>query len=126
MKYDLLVLGQYGIGVKGVSFDTMIASYLLHPGRTSHGLEALALEFLNCKTTTYAQITGTGKKQIAFPEVDVKTATDYSCEDADIALRLKQILEPKLAEQNLEKLFREMEMPLLEVLVEMETDRGQD
>lgn len=120
LKYDLLVLGRYGIDVKGAAFDTMIASYLLHPGRTSHGLEALALEFLNCKTTTYTQITGTGKKQIAFPEVDIKTATDYSCEDADIALRLKHILEPRLAEQDLEQLFREMEMPLLEVLVEME------
>ena len=98
----------------------MIASYLLHPGQASHALDALALEFLNCKTTTYADVAGTGKKQIGFDEVAVETATAYSGEDADIALRLKGVLEPKLKEQNLEELFRDMEMPLLEVLVQME------
>lgn len=120
LKYDLLVLGHYGIDVKGIDFDTMIASYLLHPERPSHGLDALALEFLNYKTTTYADITGTGKKQIPFSEVDVKTATEYSGEDADIVLRLKQVLEPQLKEHKLDVLFREIEMPLMEVLVEME------
>ncbi len=120
LKYDLLVLGRYGIRPAGVDFDSMIASYLLHPGRPSHGLEALALEFLNYKVTTYADVCGTGKKQIAFSEVNIERATEYSAEDADIALRLKQVLEPKLKEQGLEQLFREIEMPLLEVLVEME------
>jgi len=120
MKYDLLVLGNYGISVKGVLVDTMIASYILNPGRPSHGLDALALEFFNYKMTTYTDVTGTGKKQIGFHEVDVKTATDYSGEDADITLRLKQLLELRLREQGLEKLFRDIEMPLLEVLVEME------
>jgi DNA polymerase-1 len=122
MKYDLLVLGRYGIDVKGIYFDTMIASYLLHPGRPSHGLEALALEFLNCKITTYAEVTmqARGKKQLLFSDVDIATATNYSCEDADITLRLKQVLEPALKEQNLEKLFRDIEMPLMEVLIGME------
>jgi DNA polymerase-1 len=120
MKYDLLVLGRYDIRPRGVYFDPMVASYLLHPGRPSHGLEALALEFLNYKVTTYTDVCGTGKKQIPFSEVDVRTATEYSAEDADIALRLKLVLEPKLKEQGLEQLFREIEMPLLEVLVEME------
>ncbi len=120
MKYDLLVLGNYGIAVKGLSFDTMIASYLLNPGRPSHGLDALALEFLNYKTTTYADLTGSGKKQIGFHEVDIKRAADYSGEDADITLRLKAILAPRLKDQNLENLFRDIEMPLMEVLVAME------
>jgi len=120
MKYDLLVLGHYGIEIKGVYFDTMIASYLLNPGRPSQGLDALALEFLNYKTTTYADVTGSGKKKVDFHEVDIKTATDYSGEDADITLMLKQLLAPKLKEQNLEKLFHDMEMPLMEVLVDME------
>ena len=120
MKYDLLVLGHYGMRVRGVYFDTMIASYLLNPGRPSHGLDALALEFLNYKTTTYTDVTGSGKKKIGFHEVDVDTATDYSGEDADITLRLKQILEPRLKEQNLDGLFHEIEMPLMEVLVDME------
>jgi len=120
IKYDLLVLNHYGIEVNGISFDTMIASYLLNPGKTSHGMDALALEFLNYKTITYAEVTGTGKKQINFEAVDIQTATRYSGEDADITLRLKQKLAPQLAEHNLEKLFLDMEMPLMEVLADME------
>jgi len=120
IKYDVLVLGHYGIAVQGLSFDTMIASYLLNPGKTSHGLDALALEYLNYKTTTYQEVTGTGKKQIGFCEVDIKTATRYSGEDADITLQLKQKLSPMLHEQKLDTLFRDMEMPLMQVLAEME------
>lgn len=120
IKYDLLVLGHYGISVKGIAFDTMIASYLLNPGKTSHGLDAIALEYLNYKTITYAEVAGTGKKQICFSAVDIATATRYSGEDADITLRLKQTLAPLLAAQNFEKLFRDMEMPLMEVLADME------
>jgi DNA polymerase-1 len=120
MKYDLLVLGHYGIAVQGLFFDTMIASYVLNPSKMSHGLDAIALEYLNYKITTYADVTGTGKKQIGFNEVGIETAARYSGEDADITLRLKRVLEPKLAEHNLEKLFHEIEMPLMEVLVDME------
>jgi DNA polymerase I len=120
IKYDLLVLQNYGISVQGISFDTMIASYLLNPGKASHSLDAIALEYLDYKTITYADVTGTGKKQIGFADVDVKTATRYSGEDADITLRLKQMLAPMLQEQNLDKLFREIEMPLMEVLADME------
>lgn len=120
IKYDLLVLSHYGIEVKGVSFDTMIASYVLNPSKPSHGMDALALEYLNYKTMTYAEVTGTGKKQIGFEAVDVQTATRYSGEDADITLRLKLLLAPQLQEQNLEKLFREIEMPLMQVLADME------
>jgi DNA polymerase I len=120
IKYDLLVLGHYGIAVKGISFDTMIASYLLNPGKTSHSMDALALEYLNYRTMTYAEVTGSGKKQIGFAAVDVYTATRYSGEDADITLRLKQKLAPLLHEQNLDTLFLDMEMPLMEVLADME------
>jgi len=120
IKYDLLVLGHYGLQVKGISFDTMIASYLLNPGKPSHGMDALALEYLNYKTITYAEVTGSGKKQIGFADVDVQTATRYSGEDADITLRLKETLAPLLREQNLERLFLDMEMPLMEVLADME------
>ncbi|HWR71836.1 MAG TPA: DNA polymerase I [Nitrospirota bacterium] len=120
MKYDILVLGRHGISVKGAAFDTMIASYLLNPSKQSHGLDAIALEYLNYKTITYAEVTGSGKKQIGFDEVDISVATRYSGEDADIALRLKQLLEPKLRELGMEKLFREIEMPLMLVLADME------
>ncbi len=120
IKYDVLVLGHYGIEVQGISFDTMIASYLLNPGKTSHGLDALALEYLNHKTITYHEVTGAGKKQIGFHEVEIPAATRYSGEDADITLRLKLKLAPLLQEQNLGPLFRDMEMPLMKVLAEME------
>jgi DNA polymerase-1 len=120
IKYDLLTLGHYGLQVKGISFDTMIASYLLNPGRQSHGMDALALEYLDYKTITYAEVTGSGKKQIGFADVDVRTAARYSGEDADITLRLKQTLAPLLREHDLERLFFDMEMPLMEVLAAME------
>jgi DNA polymerase-1 len=121
IKYDLLVLRHYGVQVKGAFFDTMIASYLLNPGKASHSLDALALEYFNHKTITYSDVTGSGKKQIGFAEVDVENAARYSGEDADITLRLKQTLAPLLREQNLEKLFLDIEMPLMEVLVDMES-----
>lgn len=120
IKYDLLVLGHYGIQVRGISFDTMIASYLLNPGKPSHGLDAISLEYLNHKTTTYKDVTGSGKKQIGFHEVEIPVAARYSGEDADITLRLKQVLEPLLRNQSLEKLFQEVEMPLMEVLAGIE------
>jgi DNA polymerase-1 len=120
LKYDVQVLRHAGIEVRGIFFDTMIASYLLNPSKTSHGLDAIALEYLNYKTMTYADVTGTGKKQIGFSEVDIATATRYSGEDADIAFRLKQVLEPKLREQNLDNLFHDVEMKLMGVLADME------
>jgi len=120
LKYDVQVLRHAGIEVRGIYFDTMIASYLLNPSKTSHGLDAIALEYLNYKTMTYADVTGKGKKQICFSEVDIATATRYSGEDADIALQLKQVLEPKLREQNLDSLFHDMEMKLMNVLADME------
>jgi DNA polymerase I len=120
LKYDVLVLRHAGIEVRGISFDTMIASYLLNPSKTSHSLDALALEYLNYRTMTYSEVTGTGKKQIGFSDVDITTATRYSGEDADITLRLKMLLEPKLREQGLDSLFRDVEMKLLRVLVDME------
>lgn len=120
LKYDLLVLSQYGVVVNGISFDTMIASYLLNPSRTSHGMDALALEYLNYKTMTYEEVCGTGKKQICFDLVSVEIATRYAAEDADITLQLQRIFAPLLLEQNLMPLFQDMEMPLMEVLVDME------
>lgn len=120
LKYDLLVLRRAGIEVQGLSFDTMIASYLLNPSKPSHGLDAIALEYLNYRTMTYAEVTGKGRKQIGFNDVDVATATRYSGEDADIALRLKELLEPKLREQGMDSLFHDLEMRLMAVLADME------
>ncbi len=120
LKYDLLVLKRNGIDMRGMAFDTMIASYVLNPGKPSHSLEALALEYLNHKVTTYEDVTGQGKNRKSFQEVAIESATRYSCEDADMVLRLKAELEPSLKEHGLERLFYEIEMPLMEVLAEME------
>jgi DNA polymerase-1 len=120
LKYDLLVLRRAGIEVKGPFFDTMIASYLAQPAAKSHGMDALASELLGHKTVSYAEVAGSGKKQIGFEEVEVEKAVHYAAEDADITLRLAAALEPKLDETGQRRLFDEVEMPLVEVLTAME------
>jgi len=120
LKYDLIVLGRAGVELRGVWFDTMIASYVLDPGRREHGLDALAVAILAYKTTSYADVTGRGRNQIPFAEVALEAARDYACEDADCALRLFQRFEPELRENQLEGLFHDLEMPLVPVLARME------
>ncbi|NOY52530.1 MAG: DNA polymerase I [Deltaproteobacteria bacterium] len=120
IKYDLLVLANAGVELSGIYFDTMVASYLINPSRTTHNLNDLALTYLNHKMITYKEVTGTGKKAIGFAEVPVEQATDYAAEDAEITYTLYQRLEPMLSENNLETLFHEIEMPLIPVLARME------
>ena len=119
IKYDLIVLENEGIRLKGISFDTMLASYVLDPSRRGHGMDALALELLGHRTITYKDVTGTGAKKIGFDEVEIERATEYAAEDSDITWRLYQNLKPKLTDELL-ALYNEMEMPLLEVLAQME------
>ena len=119
-KYDVLILRRCGITLAGLDFDTMIASYVLDPGRRSHGLDVLALEFLDHTMTSYSDLCGKGKDSLPFDECPVEAARDYSCEDADMTLRLRAIFEPQLESQELKKLFSEVEMPLVGVLAEME------
>ena len=120
LKFDLEILRRYGIELKGIYFDTMIASYLINPSFRQHNLNYLALEHLDHKMIPISDLIGTGKKQKSFAEVPIKDACIYSCEDADFTLRLKQIFAPKLSLLSLEKLFFEVELPLIEVLAEME------
>ncbi|PLX95979.1 MAG: DNA polymerase I [Desulfuromonas sp.] len=120
LKYDLLVLRRAGVAVAGADFDTMIASYLANPAAKSHGMDTMASELLGHKTISYSEVTGSGKKQIGFDEVEVEKAITYAAEDADITLRLAQILDPKLDEAEQRRLFAELEMPLVEVLADME------
>lgn len=120
IKYEIIVLRNYGINLKGISFDTMIASYLLNSVKPVHNLENIALEYLDYKLLTYEEVTGKGKKQIGFEEVPIDIATKYSCEDSDITLRLKEILLPLIEEKGLKTLFYDVEMPLVEVLAEIE------
>lgn len=120
MKYDLLVLGNYGIEVRGKLFDTMVAHYLLQP-ELRHGMDYLAEIYLNYKTIHIEELIGTrGKDQLNMRQVAVEKVVDYAAEDADITLQLRNILQPKLAEMQMQQLFDEVEMPLVRVLADME------
>jgi DNA polymerase-1 len=120
-KYDCNVLSNYGIGVHGVVFDTMLESYVLNATANRHDMDTLAKRWLGYDTIHYEDVTGKGAKQIPFSQVDVDTACRYSAEDADVTLRLHQALWPRLQEQpSLEKVFTGIEMPLVPVLARME------
>lgn len=119
-KYDMLALRVAGVTIRGLDFDTMIASYVLDPGRRSHGIDLLALEFLDHKMTSLEELCGKGKDAIPFDQVPIDCARAYSCEDADMTWRLRAMFEPQLETLQLTRLFTEVEMPLVEVLAEME------
>jgi DNA polymerase-1 len=120
LKYDYQVLRRYDIEMQGVWCDTMLASYLLNPTRSSHGLDSLAVEFLDHKMISYSDVTGKGKGQINFAQVPVGKASIYSCEDSDAAFLLHEIFLPRLSETGMEQLFFGLEMPLVKILAEME------
>jgi len=120
LKYDFLVFRRHAVHLAGIDFDTMVGSYLLEPGRREHGLDSLAIQHLDHQTIRYEDVTGKGKAQIEFAEVEVLKAAEYACEDADIALRLHERFAPELERLHLVPLFREIEMPLVRVLAEME------
>lgn len=119
-KYDLLVLRRAGVSLAGLDFDSMLASYVLDPSRRSHAIDALAVEFLGVAMTGYDDLCGKGKQQIPYDEVPIAAARDYSCADSDIALRLRALLEPRLVEHEVGALLRDVELPLVAVLAEME------
>ncbi|HEX6808787.1 MAG TPA: DNA polymerase I [Gemmatimonadaceae bacterium] len=119
-KFDTLALRRAGVRLAGVDFDTMIASYVLDPGRRSHGLDVLALEFLDHKMTTYDDLCGKGRNAVPYDECAVSAARDYSCEDADMTLQLRALFEPQLDAYALTKLMCDIELPLVGVLAEME------
>jgi DNA polymerase-1 len=120
LKYDYTVLLRAGIKLQGRLIDTMVASYLINARRRSHGLEDLSSEYLDHKMITYEELCGKGKSQKPFAEVPIEDAMRYSCEDADVTLRLWNKLEPLLRELGVEELFYEVEMPLVPVLARME------
>jgi DNA polymerase-1 len=120
IKYEIIILARKGIDLKGVDFDTMVASYLLNPSKPRHNLDQLALEFLNYRKISIEQLIGKGAKQITMDRVNVSDVVDYACEDADITLRLHRLLEPLLKEKELYDLFEQVEIPLIGILAEME------
>jgi len=120
LKFDRIVLRAAGIELAGAAFDTMVADYLLDPGERSHNMDDLALRHLGHQTITIDQLIGSGKKQKRMDEVPVPLITKYAAEDADVPLRLAEVLAPRLREAGLAALFADLEMPLIEVLAEME------
>jgi DNA polymerase-1 len=120
IKYDAIVLKRHGVTLRGIHFDTMIASYVINPGLRQHNLDYLAQHYLNHKMITYGEVVGSGKGKADFSQVDVEAAGTYSCEDADMTLKLWRLLEKKLGSDQNEPLFYELEMKLLPVLMEME------
>jgi DNA polymerase I len=120
IKYDLLMLAQYGLELKGKMFDTMIAHYLVQP-ELRHGMDYLAEIYLKYRTIHYEDIVGAkGKNQASIRTVDLNKLCDYAAEDADVTFQLKQILEKELKNNGLDALFYDIEMPLMQVLATME------
>ncbi|KPL84011.1 hypothetical protein SE15_02135 [Thermanaerothrix daxensis] len=120
LKYDLLVLAEQGIWVSPLSFDTMIAAWLLNPEGYNLNLKGLAEAYLGVQMTHIEELIGKGKKQRSMAEVPIETVAAYAAADAEICLRLKPLLEERLREVNALRLFNEVEMPLVPVLARME------
>jgi DNA polymerase-1 len=120
-KYDIAVLGRYGVDVKPID-DTMLISYVLEGGLHGHGMDALSELHLGHKPIPFKQVTGTGKSQISFAEVALKEATAYAAEDADVTYRLHAVLKPRLVRERLVTVYETLERPLPAVLAMMERE----
>ncbi|MDN3652939.1 DNA polymerase I [Thalassotalea ponticola] len=121
LKYDANVLTRHGISLQGIAYDTMLESYCFNSVATRHNMDALAEKYLDYKTVHFEDIAGKGAKQLTFNQIDVEKAGHYAAEDADITLRLHQVLWSKLEKsQQLKQVFEDIEMPLMPVLARME------
>ena len=122
LKYDYLVMKRHGISI--VSFDdTMLMSYVVDAGAGTHGMDSLSEKWLGHQPIPYKDVAGTGKSSVSFDYVDIDKATAYAAEDADVTLRLWQVLKPRLAAKNLNTVYERLERPLVPVLARME-ERG--
>ncbi|HLQ24377.1 MAG TPA: DNA polymerase I [Acidiferrobacterales bacterium] len=121
LKYDMSVLARYGISLRGIRFDTMLESYVLDSTASRHDMDSLALKYLGYKTIKFEDVAGKGRNQICFDQVSIDIATTYAAEDADITLRLHEVLWPRLQQTpTLENLFNTIELPLVTVLSHIE------
>nr|WP_320191402.1 DNA polymerase I [uncultured Desulfobacter sp.] len=120
IKYDFIILARYGIEIKGIVFDTMIASHLLNPGTRGHGLDRIAMNLFGHKMVSYEEVTGKGKDQIGFQEVPLDLATDYAAEDADLTFMAYEVLKKQIEDKGLTPLMETIEVPLISVLAKME------
>jgi DNA polymerase-1 len=120
LKYDMHVLANHGIRLAGVAHDTLLESYVIESDK-SHDMDSLAARHLGIATIKYDEVTGKGAGRIGFDQVDIERAAEYAAEDADITLRLHEALHPQLAEEpRLEALYRDIEMPVMEILFRIE------
>ncbi|MCX8016483.1 MAG: DNA polymerase I [Rhodocyclaceae bacterium] len=120
LKYDRHVFANHGIALRGIAEDTLLESYVLEANE-SHELGALARRHCGLETIAYDELTGKGANRISFAQVAIEQATQYAAEDADITLRVHRVLAPRLAaEEKLERLYREIELPIAEILFRME------
>ena len=120
IKYDFIIFKNHGIELTSVE-DTMLLSYTLDAGNNRHNMDTLSELHLGYKTISYKDLVGTGKKQLNFSEVDLKSATEYAAEDADITLRLYEVLYDRTVKENLEKIYEEFEKPMIKILSKLET-----
>ena len=121
LKYDINVLANHGIALRGVAHDTMLESYVLDSTATRHDMDSLARKYLDHATIRYEDVAGKGAKQLSFNQVAIEEAAPYAAEDADITLRLHQALWPRLqAEAGLRAVYQDIEIPLIPVLAAME------
>jgi len=120
IKYDYIVLRREGLNLAGIDLDTMVLSYLLEPNWGKHNLNKLAATYLQVTTIPYHDVVGKGKKEVTINAVSIDKVAPYACQDADLTLQLSSILWPKVKEAGLEKLYRQIELPLIPVLADME------
>jgi|TARA_B100001741_G_scaffold218887_1_gene181524 DNA polymerase-1 len=121
IKYDLIILKKYGLEIKPIE-DTMLISYTLDAGNNRHNMDTLSELHLGHKTISFKEVVGTGKKQLNFSDVDLKVATKYAGEDADITLRLYNLLNERLINEKLTKIYDNFEKPMVNILSQLETN----
>jgi DNA polymerase-1 len=119
LKYDWLIMSRHGIDIAPID-DTMLMSYVLDAGRSAHGMDPLAERFLGHQTIHYGDVAGTGKSHIGFANVAIDKATEYAAEDADVTLRLWQVLRPRLVAEHMVTVYETLERPLVATLARME------
>ena len=120
IKYDFIILKKYGVELNSVE-DTMLLSYTLDAGNNRHNMDTLSELHLNHKTISYKDLVGSGKKQLKFSEVDIDKATEYAAEDADVTLRLYEILSERVSDEKLSQIYEVFEKPMIKILSKLET-----
>ena len=120
-KYDFIIFKNHGVELNSVE-DTMLLSYTLDAGNNRHNMDTLSEIHLGHKAISYKDLVGTGKKQLNFSDIDLKSATEYAAEDADITLRLYNILSERVAEEKLDKIYEIFEKPMIKILSKLETN----